>query len=48
MSVHRHAPYKQNNTNLQYLLGLKINIPMNQRQYDWGKTEIKEFLDDIF
>jgi hypothetical protein len=43
----RKTPYLNNKTVWHEILNKNIIIPMNQREYSWGNSEIKKFLDDI-
>ena len=44
----RDKPYTTNQESWNTILQKKLRIPMNQREYSWGKDEILKFLDDIF
>ena len=48
MSDSRKKPYNSNQETWRTILQKNLRIPMNQRQYEWGKDEINAFLDDIF
>ncbi len=44
----RIKPYTTNQVTWNTILGKKLRIPMNQREYSWQEEEINRFLDDIF
>lgn len=44
----RIKPYTTNQESWNTILQKNLRIPMNQREYSWGLTEITKFLDDIF
>ena len=44
----RIKPYTTNQVTFDNILNKRLRIPMNQREYCWGKKEITLFLDDIF
>lgn len=44
----RLKPYTTNQESWNTILQKNLRIPMNQREYSWGLTEITKFLDDIF
>lgn len=44
----RIKPYTTNQVTWNTILGKKLRIPMNQREYSWQEEEITRFLDDIF
>jgi len=44
----RIKPYTTNQESWSTILQKTLRIPMNQREYSWGGTEIPKFLDDIF
>jgi len=44
----RIKPYTTNQVTWNTILGKKLRIPMNQREYSWQEEEIIRFLDDIF
>jgi uncharacterized C2H2 Zn-finger protein len=43
----RLKPYTTNQESWHTILQKRLQIPMNQREYSWGVTEIQRFLDDI-
>ena len=40
-------PYKSESKKWDAILKRQIEIPMNQREYAWGKSETDEFVNDI-
>jgi len=44
----RSRPYTTNQETWNTILQRSLMIPMNQREYSWGLSEITKFLDDIF
>jgi hypothetical protein len=44
----RVKPYTTNQVTWNTILGKKLRIPMNQREYSWQEEELVRFLDDIF
>ena len=44
----RIKPYTTNQESWNSILQKNLRIPMNQREYEWGESEIKKFMDDIF
>lgn len=43
----RKLPYKSEPKKWEAILNRQIEIPINQREYSWGKSETDEFVDDI-
>ena len=46
--MQRIKPYTTNQVTWQSILQKNLRIPMNQREYSWGTSEISQFLGDIF